>query len=222
MSKMTTPSSSLRTTGDASGDAYASVKRGLDLLIALGVLLVLGPLMVVVMLLIRFDGGPALFRHERVGFGQHRFKCLKFRTMVVDADRVLEDLLARDPAAREEWERTRKLRRDPRVTALGRFLRSTSLDELPQVFNVLAGDMSIVGPRPIVEAEIPRYGPLFFYYTRCKPGVTGLWQVSGRSDVSYDRRIRLDETYFHDRSLVTDLVILWRTPQAVISRQGAH
>lgn len=202
-------------------DPYSAVKRTVDVALALVALVAFGPLMIVLALLIRRDNGPALFRQERIGFRRHCFQCLKFRTMVADADEVLQRTLESDPAAREEWEARRKLRNDPRVTPVGRFLRSTSLDELPQIFNVLAGDMSLVGPRPIVEAEVGRYGPLFFYYTECKPGVTGLWQVSGRSDVSYAKRVRLDETYFHDRSILSDVIILCRTPAAVISRQGA-
>lgn len=208
--------------GNWLGDPYTSVKRGMDVVLALTALVVFGPLMIVLTVLIRCDGGPALFRQERIGLHRQRFQCLKFRSMVRNAEDVLQRTLERDPAAREEWESVRKLRSDPRITPVGRFLRSTSLDELPQLFNVLAGDMSLVGPRPIVEAEVERYGALFFYYTQCKPGLTGLWQVSGRSDVSYESRVRLDEAYFHNRSIVSDIVILCRTPAAVISRHGAH
>lgn len=203
-------------------DPYLAVKRCFDVFIALMALLMLAPLMLTITLMIRRDGGPALFGHRRIGFEGRNFTCLKFRSMVLHADEVLERHLVERPEAREEWEATQKLRDDPRVTSVGRFLRSTSFDELPQLFNVLTGDMSIVGPRPIVEDEVSRYGDLFIYYTQCVPGITGLWQVSGRSDLSYESRVTLDEAYYHDRCLLNDVSILWRTPRAVVSRRGAH
>jgi lipopolysaccharide/colanic/teichoic acid biosynthesis glycosyltransferase len=147
---------------------------------------------------------------------------LKFRTMVVNAEATLARHFEKNPAARQEWEATQKLRDDPRVTPLGRFLRATSLDELPQLFNVLAGDMSLVGPRPIVRGEIIRYGTYFEDYASARPGLTGLWQVSGRSDVDYDKRVALDRSYVMGWSLSGDLMILLRTVKVVFSRVGSY
>ncbi|MDP1987683.1 sugar transferase, partial [Phenylobacterium sp.] len=155
--------------------------RFLDVVIALAVLLFIAPLMLVIAGLIKLqDGGPALFRQARIGQGGEAFYCLKFRTMVTDAEVRLNALLARDPEARREWELDHKLRKDPRITALGAFLRKSSLDELPQLFNVQKGEMSLVGPRPIVTAEIPRYGRWFAHYCAVRPGVTGLWHKYAR------------------------------------------
>jgi exopolysaccharide production protein ExoY len=165
--------------------------------------------------------GPVLFAHRRVGRHGRRFACLKFRTMAIDADAQLKALLDRDPAARAEWQRSQKLRRDPRVTSIGRFLRRTSLDELPQVFNVLIGDMSLVGPRPIVESEIPRYGRHFAIYCRVRPGVTGLWQVQRHAGTSYRRRVAFDVAFARARSLRLYLLILARTVPAVLTGRGA-
>jgi lipopolysaccharide/colanic/teichoic acid biosynthesis glycosyltransferase len=150
------------------------------------------------------------------------FKAWKFRTMRPDGDALLRDLLARDPAAREEWERDQKLRHDPRVTAFGRFLRKTSLDELPQIWNVFKGDMSIVGPRPIVESEVVRYGDVFDLYTTVKPGITGLWQVSGRTNLSYADRVLLDQFYIRHWSPWLDIYILAKTAVALANRDGAY
>ena len=163
---------------------YSIVKRSFDIVAALPILAAAAPVMLLIAVLVKLDGGPVLFRHRRVGAGGAAFGCLKFRTMVVDAERALNNLLARDAAARAEWEAEFKLRKDPRITWLGRFLRKSSLDELPQLFNVLAGQMSLVGPRPIVYQEIARYGAKIADYYTCRPGITGLWQVSGRNDVS--------------------------------------
>ncbi|EKF18452.1 sugar transferase [Nitratireductor pacificus pht-3B] len=157
------------------------------------------------------DGGPVIYRHRRIGRGGRPFDCFKFRTMRRDADRVLAELLSADPCARREWEQQHKLRNDPRIHRLGRFLRMSSLDELPQFFNVLRGEMSIVGPRPIVEAEIPRYGERIYDYLSMTPGITGLWQVSGRSDTSYQHRVDLDSRYRETCSLLLDLKIICRT-----------
>ena len=150
------------------------------------------------------------------------FKCLKFRSMLVDADRRLQELLAQDPVARAEWERDHKLRDDPRITALGSFLRRSSVDEIPQLFNVLRGEMSLVGPRPIVAAEVPRYRRYINHYCSVTPGITGLWQVSGRNDVSYRRRVALDVTYARSKSLLFDLKILAATVPAVLLRKGSY
>jgi len=197
-------------------------KRMLDVLGASVLLALLSPLLLAVTLLILRDGGNVLFGHRRVGAGGKSFKCWKFRTMVPDAEAVLKDLLARDPEARREWEKDFKLRDDPRITPVGKFLRSTSLDELPQLINVLAGEMSLVGPRPIVTDEIARYGAAFHDYTRCRPGITGVWQVSGRNDTGYRQRVHLDQQYARQSSLGGDIAILLRTPVAVLRRSGAY
>lgn len=201
----------------------AVAKRGLDIAGAGALLLLLAPVFVVLALLVRADGGSAFFAHPRVGRNGKLFGCLKFRSMVVDSQARLAALLASDPAARAEWEETRKLRHDPRVTRIGRFLRATSLDELPQLLNVLRGDMSLVGPRPVQQAELERfYGAAAFHYMSVRPGITGLWQVSGRSETSYAQRVALDVAYVSRPSLLADLRILLRTPLAVLSRKGAH
>jgi len=198
-------------------------KRTMDIAIALAALVVAAPFFLVVSLLVRADGGPAFYAHNRVGRGGRIFGCLKFRSMVVDSQARLEALLASDPEAREEWETTRKLRRDPRVTRIGRFLRATSLDELPQLINVLRGEMAIVGPRPVTVPELDSYyGAAAAHYLTVRPGITGLWQVSGRSETSYDQRVALDVAYVSQPSLVADLRILLKTPVAVLSRRGAH
>jgi lipopolysaccharide/colanic/teichoic acid biosynthesis glycosyltransferase len=202
--------------------ARTMVKRGFDVICAVPLLIALAPLLAVVALLVRRDGGPVTFAHERVGQHGQKFRCLKFRTMVVNADEVLEELLARDPQARSEWARDFKLRNDVRVTAVGRFLRRTSLDELPQLWNVLRGDMSLVGPRPIVEKELERYGSDVGFYLMAKPGITGLWQVSGRNDVDYARRVSLDVSYVQQWSLLQDVAILVKTIGVVMRREGAY
>jgi lipopolysaccharide/colanic/teichoic acid biosynthesis glycosyltransferase len=202
---------------------FPIAKRALDIIGAGLGLVVLSPLFLIVALMLRADGGPAFFAHQRVGRGGKLFGCLKFRSMVIDSQARLEALLASDPAARAEWEATRKLKNDPRITRIGRFLRSTSLDELPQLINVLLGEMSLVGPRPVQEAEIDRYyGASAAHYMAVRPGITGLWQVSGRSETSYESRVALDVAYVSRPSLLADLSILLRTPVAVVSRRGAH
>jgi len=198
-------------------------KRMVDVAGALALVLFLLPLFLVLMGVIRSQGGPALYAHRRVGRYGREFGCLKFRTMVVDADAVLADLLMRDPAAAAEWQATRKLRRDPRVTRLGRLLRVTSIDELPQLFNVLSGEMSLVGPRPVTRAEIEQYyGDHAAETLTVRPGLTGLWQVSGRSETGYAERVALDVAYARNLSLWTDLRILLQTVRVVFQRQGAH
>jgi Undecaprenyl-phosphate galactose phosphotransferase WbaP len=202
---------------------FPIAKRALDIIGAGLGLVLLSPFFLVVALLVRADGGPAFFAHQRVGRGGKLFGCLKFRSMVIDSQARLEALLASDPAARAEWEATRKLKNDPRITRIGRFLRSTSLDELPQLINVLRGEMSLVGPRPVQEAEIDRYyGASAAHYMAVRPGITGLWQVSGRSETSYESRVALDVSYVARPSMLADLSILLRTPFAVLSRRGAH
>ena len=195
----------------------------MNVLVAFAVIVFLAPvLFLIAMAVYCQDGGPILFAHRRIGRNGRHFHCLKFRSMAIDAERRLADLLASDPAARAEWERDYKLRRDPRVTALGEFLRKTSLDELPQFLNVLRGDMSIVGPRPIVEAEVCKYGRRFRDYCAVKPGITGLWQVSGRNDTSYRTRVALDCLYAERRSLLLDAKVLAATVPAVLMRRGSY
>ena len=202
---------------------FPIAKRALDIVGAGLGLVVLAPFFLIVAMMVRADGGPAFFAHQRVGRGGKLFGCLKFRSMVIDSQARLEDLLANDPAARAEWDATRKLKNDPRITRIGRFLRSTSLDELPQLINVLRGEMSLVGPRPVQEAEIDRYyGASAAHYMAVRPGITGLWQVSGRSETSYESRVALDVAYVSRPSLLADIAILLRTPVAVLSRRGAH
>ncbi|MFC7474829.1 sugar transferase [Dankookia sp. GCM10030260] len=200
-----------------------AIKRALDILGAGALLLLTAPAFLLLALLIRADGGPVFYAHERVGRGGRRFGCLKFRSMVTDSQARLAALLDADPAARAEWEATRKLRDDPRVTRTGRFLRATSLDELPQLLNVLRGEMSLVGPRPVVAAELAaHYGAAAEYYLSVRPGITGLWQVSGRSETTYDTRVALDTQYATNLSIWADLRILLRTPAVVLLRRGAY
>jgi len=198
--------------------AYAVLNR----ISAAFLLIVLSPLMLCIAWRIwREDGAPVLFAHWRVGQRGRLFRCLKFRTMVRNADLVLSELLARDMQACQEWTRDHKLRQDPRIMRIGLFLRSTSLDELPQLFNVLRGEMNLVGPRPVVVQEVPRYGDLKRHYLSVKPGMTGLWQVSGRNNLTYEQRVALDALYVETRSLRTDLSILMRTISVLITRDGA-
>jgi exopolysaccharide production protein ExoY len=192
-------------------------------LLVLGIALFILPLMIGIALAIRaHDGGPVFFRHRRVGRNGKAFYCMKFRTMSVDAEARLKELLATDPAARAEWARDFKLRHDPRVTPIGRFLRRSSLDELPQIFNLMRGEMNLVGPRPIVEAEIVRYGWRYRHYCAVKPGITGLWQVSGRNDVSYRARVAMDRLYARRRCTLLDIRILAATLPAVVSKRGCY
>jgi lipopolysaccharide/colanic/teichoic acid biosynthesis glycosyltransferase len=191
-------------------------------LLAAVLLLLLAPLMAYIAWRIwRDDGAPLLFAHYRVGQRGGLFRCLKFRTMRHHSEAMLAELLARDPQAREEWERDRKLRNDPRISGIGRLLRKTSLDELPQLFNVLQGHMHLVGPRPVVVQEIPRYGAHKCHYLSVKPGMTGLWQVSGRNNTSYAERVQFDARYVETRSPWADLAILARTAKVLITREGA-
>jgi lipopolysaccharide/colanic/teichoic acid biosynthesis glycosyltransferase len=204
------------------GNANAG-KRAFDLTAALMLCLMLLPVLAMLFVVVRLSGPSVLYSHRRIGRGGKAFGCLKFRTMRTDGDEVLAKLLESDPAAREEWLATRKLRRDPRVTRVGRFLRTTSLDELPQIFNVLRGEMSLVGPRPVVAAELAQYygAEGAAAYEAVRPGITGLWQVSGRSDTGYAERVALDMEYVRERSLALDVRILWRTVGAVLARDGA-
>jgi len=197
-------------------------KRIFDTVSALALLILLSPIMLLIGVLIRQDGGPALFAHPRIGKRGRVFNCYKFRTMVVDAEQQLEHLLQQRPELRAQWESERKLRHDPRVSRLGYFLRKSSLDELPQLINVIRGEMSLVGPRPVVRTELPRYGDQVGYYLMVRPGMTGLWQVSGRNDVDYDSRVYLDSWYVKNWSLWYDLIILLKTVKVVLKRTGAY
>ncbi|TNC47740.1 sugar transferase [Rubellimicrobium rubrum] len=196
------------------------VKRLLDLGLVLLVLPVTLPVILLLAVLVRRDGGPAFFGHERVGRHGASFRCWKLRSMADNAKELLERHLERDPAAAEEWKAHQKLSDDPRVTRLGRLLRATSLDELPQLWNVVRGEMSLVGPRPVTRAELDRYQGSEGYYLAARPGVTGLWQVSGRNDVSYPERVRLDVRYVKTCSFAVDVMILVRTIGAVLRRSG--
>ncbi|MEA1832113.1 sugar transferase [Methylobacterium durans] len=199
------------------------LKRSFDLTAAASALLLLLPIFILIALLVRaYDGGPALYRHRRVGRGQSSFDCLKFRTMRTDSQEALRLYLSGNPAALEEWAQTHKLKEDPRITPVGAILRKTSLDELPQLINILRGEMSVVGPRPIIEAEIEKYGPDAPAYFAVRPGLTGAWQVSGRSDTSYAERVRLDRLYVESRSFRGDLVIVLRTIPAVFFTRGSY
>jgi lipopolysaccharide/colanic/teichoic acid biosynthesis glycosyltransferase len=195
----------------------------MNVALAVVAVIFLAPVMVAVALAVFLqDGGPVVFAHRRIGRGGRYFYCLKFRSMAIDAEQRLAELLANDPVARAEWEKDHKLRNDPRVTRLGAFLRKTSLDELPQLFNVLRGEMSLVGPRPIVDAEIPKYGRRFVSYCAVKPGITGLWQVSGRNDTSYRSRVAMDCLYAKQRNVLMDGFIIAATVPAVLMRRGSY
>lgn len=199
------------------------IKRGLDLTAGIALLFLLAPLMLLIVALIRTgDGGPAFYRQTRIGRGGRTFRCWKFRTMACDADEALRQLLASDLAAAREWSESQKLTLDPRITPVGSFLRRSSLDELPQLFNIIAGDMSFVGPRPIVAAERERYGEAFNHCFSVPPGLTGLWQISGRSDCSYATRVSLDSQYASEWHLLLDAKILVRTVPAVLTQKGSR
>lgn len=198
------------------------MKRLFDYAGALALLTLLWPILLVLTVRLGIEGKPILFWHERVGRQGKTFLCPKFRTMTPDADARLEQLLLTCESSRAEWELRRKLRHDPRVTPLGRFLRETSLDELPQLWSVLKGDMSLVGPRPVTCAELTHYGDNVSHYTQVRPGITGLWQVSGRSEAEYATRVALDVWYVRNWSLWTDIVIMLKTIGVVFKRKGAY
>lgn len=199
------------------------LKRWFDVAFAAALALAALPLGVLVALAILLDsGGPVLFCHVRIGRNCRPFRLWKFRTMTVDNDVVFQRHLKRNPELARDWQFTHKLRNDPRVTRVGRFLRKTSLDELPQLWNVLRGEMSMVGPRPIVQEEIAKYGPAFALYSQVTPGLTGLWQVSGRSDTDYHRRVELDCRYIRDWAPVLDGKILLYTVRVLLRGSGAY
>ncbi|MEI4473740.1 sugar transferase [Frigidibacter sp. MR17.24] len=200
---------------------YATTgKRLFDIAFAAVMLVLLAPTMLLLMALAALDGAAPLFRHKRIGRHGEVFGCLKIRSMVADADLRLARVLAEDPVAAAEWACAHKLSDDPRITRFGRFIRQTSLDELPQLWNVLRGEMSIVGPRPIVRDEMVRYGASIGAYLQMRPGLTGPWQASGRNDMSYDERVALDVDYARSLGFVQDLKIILRTAGAVVRRTG--
>ncbi len=201
----------------------ALVKRLVDIMASAALLVTLSPLLAVIAILIRTTSkGPVFYGHQRHGRDGRVFRALKFRTMVPNADRVLADYLVSHTEYAPEWERTHKLKNDPRITRVGKWLRRASLDELPQLINILCGQMSLVGPRPIVQQEIARYGRSYALYRQVLPGLTGLWQVSGRNNTTYEERIAYDEHYVHNWSVWLDLYILVRTIKVVISAEGAY
>lgn len=197
-------------------------KRTFDVFFAILLLIMLSPLFAFLAIKISRDGGPSLYGHTRIGMNGRKFKCYKFRSMIMNSQEVLAHLLATDPHAKAEWDKEFKLKNDPRITRLGHFIRKTSIDELPQLWNVLKGDMSFVGPRPVTEDELDRYRQYVKYYLAVRPGITGLWQVSGRNDVSYNERIRLDTRYIIGWSLLKDFIILFKTISVVFFRKGAY
>jgi exopolysaccharide production protein ExoY len=212
----------LALSGSGLGDRNFGCKRAADMVIAGVALALTMPLLIIVALLIKLtDGGPAVFAQERYGLNGRKFRCYKLRTMVPDARERLEQVLAGCPKRRDEWQRTEKLSNDPRITWIGGFLRKTSIDELPQLINILRGDMSIVGPRPIQQHEIIRYRDAYRYYVSVRPGLTGLWQISGRSDTSYQYRVHLDLIYIQNRTFWGDVLIMLKTVPAVLFSRGA-
>ena len=198
------------------------LKRIMDIVGSLVIIILLSPVLLYLYFSVKKDGGNAIYGHPRIGRNGKTFKCLKFRSMVMNSKEVLDELLRTDPEARAEWEKDFKLKNDPRITKIGAFIRKTSLDELPQLFNVLKGEMSLVGPRPIVAEELDRYQDDVEYYLMAKPGMTGLWQVSGRNDVDYSTRVYFDSWYVKNWSLWNDIAILFKTVNVVLKRDGAY
>ena len=202
--------------------ASAFAKRTFDILGSISIALLCLPVIIIIAIVIRLNGQPVVFSHQRIGKDKTLFNCYKFRTMVPDAEQVLLKMMRSDSAILREWRENHKLRDDPRVTKFGEFLRKSSLDELPQLWNVLKGDMSLVGPRPIVEDELERYGNKAEAYLSVRPGMTGLWQIMGRSNVKYSRRVSLDTWYVRKQNVVLDAWILIRTAVVVFKRIGAR
>lgn len=212
-----------RTHNNLANPVNIVIKKIFDIAVGLTIFVCLIPVLTIIAIAIKLDSpGPVGFSHRRVGHNGKNFHCYKFRTMVGNAQVVLEDLLAKDPGLSEEWNRNFKLKQDPRVTRMGRFLRNTSLDELPQIFNVLKGDMSLVGPRPIVREEVAKFGQFIQEYYMVLPGMTGLWGVSGRSDTEYDDRVQLETWYVHNWSVWLDISLLFRTVPVILGRKGAY
>jgi undecaprenyl-phosphate galactose phosphotransferase len=208
--------------GNADTRSAHATKRIFDLAFCIAILPIVLLIAIPIVALIVLDGGNPFYSQPRVGRYGREFRCLKFRTMVIDADQRLAELLATCPASRAEWNTSRKLKGDPRLTWLGPFLRKTSLDELPQILNVLRGEMSLVGPRPVVMGELGMYGDSVTCYLACLPGITGLWQISGRNDVSYQTRVKFDREYAERWSVLLDVKVLLLTIPAVLARKGAY
>jgi exopolysaccharide production protein ExoY len=205
------------------GKRDAALIRTCDIVISLLAIVALLPLLALVALLVFLTNpGPIIFAHSRIGRGGASFPCFKFRSMVTDADARLAAILASDPVSLREWQTDHKLRNDPRITPIGKFLRKSSVDELPQLFNVLRGEMSIVGPRPIVQGEVPRYGRYYTDYCKLRPGITGLWQISGRNDVSYRRRVAYDVVYSRSCSFKLYTRIFVMTIPSVLLAKGSY
>ena len=198
------------------------LKRTVDILLSILLIVLLSPLFLWLYFVVKKDGGNVIYGHSRIGQNGKVFKCLKFRTMVMNSEQILADLLKNNAEAKKEWERDFKLKNDPRITPIGKFLRQSSLDELPQLFNVLVGQMSLVGPRPVVQKELTYYQEDVDYYLMAKPGMTGLWQVSGRNDVDYETRVYFDSWYVKNWSLWNDIAILCKTFKVVLRRSGAY
>lgn len=216
-------SSQLRLNSKLFNPTYQRLKRFADLVLVLSVIPFALPLLGIVLLLVRLDSpGKPLFQQERVGKCGKIYKVWKVRTMVANAEQVLDEFLSEHPELCPEWERTRKLKHDPRVTRVGRVLRHASVDELPQLWNVLKGEMTFIGPRPILPAEIGEYGSSYGLYIQVLPGLTGLWQVLGRNDLEFQQRVRLDEEYIHNWSIQLDISILIQTVLVVITGYGAY
>lgn len=201
---------------------WAILKLAIDMLGAFSLLVLASPLFIFIAYKIRKDGGPAFYSHERIGKNGKPFNCIKFRSMIINSQEVLDELLANDEEARAEWEREFKLKSDPRITPVGNFIRKTSLDELPQLVNVLKGEMSLVGPRPVIAEEQKYYGENWDEFLSVKPGMTGLWQVSGRNDTTYDERVNLDIQYIRDWTLWMDIKIAYKTIFIIINPKGAY
>jgi exopolysaccharide production protein ExoY len=209
--------------GQSARPVGGGFKRVFDIVAALMAILLLLPMFCLVAVAIKlWDHGPVFYRHRRIGLGGASFHCLKFRSMVVNGDEVLSRHLAANSGAAREWERTRKLKDDPRITPLGASMRKTSIDELPQLVNILKGEMSFVGPRPIVTAEVPKYGDAIGHYLCARPGLTGPWQVSGRNDVDYATRVALDCEYVRDWSFRRDVSIIAKTARVVVTARGCY
>lgn len=201
---------------------YSITKRIIDIISSVILITLLLPLLGIIYAIVSLDGYSAIYKHLRIGQHGKKFPCYKFRSMAVNSDIILSNYLNQNPVAMNEWNTTRKLNNDPRITKIGKFLRKTSIDELPQLFNVLFGHMSFVGPRPITEEELlERYRENAPNYLMVKPGITGLWQISGRSSTTYEKRVELDVIYSKHPSITNDMYIALKTPKAVISQTGA-
>lgn len=212
----------LRVSNNLAKRSSRIVKRLFDIVGSLSIIFILAPVLAILAYKVSRDGGKSIYEHERVGHNGKKFKCLKFRSMVINSQEVLENLLNSDPQAKKEWDKDFKLKNDPRITKIGNFIRRTSLDELPQLWNVLKGEMSLVGPRPVIEKELKRYAGDVDYYFMAKPGMTGLWQVSGRNTIDYDTRVYFDAWYVKNWTLWNDIAILFKTFGVVLKGDGAY